>query len=236
MMTASRYRCLSGSALKVLAMTSMLCDHLAGLVWRETAWIQAPICGALDGLTPYALMRGFGRLAFPLFAFLLVEGFFHTRDKLRYGIRLAAFAAISEVPWNLCVHGAFTGPTQNVMFTLLLGYMAVCSFEVMHGETFIRALTVLSLVAASFVLNADFGALGVGLIILLYALRSHTLAKTAVGAVMLGGSAFSAPAILSFIPMAMYDGTRGFIKGPVGKYTVYVFYPLHLLIIYLIIR
>ena len=96
------FRILSGSALKLLAVVSMLIDHLAAFYWYNVPALQAVwfTIGHM-AFTPLILMRIFGRIAFPLFAFLIVEGFVHTRSRKRYGLNLAIFALISEIPWNL---------------------------------------------------------------------------------------------------------------------------------------
>ena len=95
-----RYRVLSGSALKVQATLSMLVDHSASVLPQELG--NAALLSVLGrAVTPYYAMRAFGRIAFPIFCFLLVKGFLHTRDRRAYGVRLALFALISEVPWNL---------------------------------------------------------------------------------------------------------------------------------------
>ena len=92
-----RHRVLSGSALKVLATLSMFVDHIASVIPQE---LGNTVLFSVPGrvVTPYYAMRAFGRIAFPVFCFLLVEGFLHTRDRRAYGIRLALFALISEVP------------------------------------------------------------------------------------------------------------------------------------------
>ena len=79
---------LSGSWLKMIAMLSMTTDHLAYYYGCENPYL-------------YELMRTIGRIAFPTFAFLLAEGFVHTRDKSKYMINLFVFALLSEVPWML---------------------------------------------------------------------------------------------------------------------------------------
>ena len=96
---------LSGSALKVIAMISMVIDHVALYLMEH-------------GTVLYGTMRCIGRIAFPVFAFLIAEGFIHTRSRYRYFFTLLGFAVISEIPWYL-LNGA--DGTHNVMFTLALG-------------------------------------------------------------------------------------------------------------------
>ena len=104
---------LSGSALKIIAVLSMVADHCAYYLLDGNTWA-------------YEVMRCFGRIAFPVFAFLVAEGFAHTRNRMRYFFSLLLFAVISEVPWYL-LNGA--DGTHNVMFTLALGVLALAAFE-----------------------------------------------------------------------------------------------------------
>lgn len=104
---------LSGSALKIIAVLSMVADHCAYYLLDGNTWA-------------YEVMRCFGRIAFPVFAFLVAEGFAHTRNRMRYFFSLLLFAVISEVPWYL-LNGA--DGTHNVMFTLALGVVALAAFE-----------------------------------------------------------------------------------------------------------
>lgn len=226
------WKVLSGSSLKVLAMVSMLTDHLALFLWKDSSWCRTVlfVIGNKE-ITAYMLFRMFGRIAFPLFAFLLVEGFLHTRDRRRYGVRLLLFALISEIPWNLIWGGRPFCPTRNVFFTLLLGYLALCALEGYKNN--IRSLfaSLMGLLVISVVLRADFGSAGFGFIMLLYVLRTRPVIRAVIGSCVLGSRWVAG---LAFIPIALYSGERGFVKGPVFKYLFYLFYPLHLLILYLI--
>lgn len=98
---------LSGSALKVIALVSMTLDHIA--------------CYLMDKSIAYDAMRTVGRMAFPIFAFLLVEGYTHTRSVRKYALSLFSFALVSDIPWWLLNHDN----THNVFFTLLLGLVAI---------------------------------------------------------------------------------------------------------------
>lgn len=98
---------LSGSALKVIAVISMVIDHSAYYLMEHETLL-------------YEVMRCFGRIAFPVFAFLIAEGFQHTRNRIKYFLQLLGFAVVSEVPWYL-LNGA--DGTHNVLFTLALGVM-----------------------------------------------------------------------------------------------------------------
>lgn len=104
---------LSGSALKIIAVLSMVADHGAYYLMEH-------------GTLLYEVMRCFGRIAFPVFAFLIAEGFRHTRNRMKYFLQLLGFAVVSEVPWYL-LNGA--DGTHNVLFTLALGVMALASLR-----------------------------------------------------------------------------------------------------------
>ena len=156
---------LSGSHLKLLAVITMVVDHLAAFWWY--AWPEFQTVLFTIGhraVTPYLLMRLVGRLSFPIFAFLIVEGFRHTHDRKRYGINLAVFAVLSEIPWNL-VHGGWTFPVQNIFFTLLLGYLGLCAIERYRERPGAMAGSLIGLLAASILLRPDYGCSGYGFIV-----------------------------------------------------------------------
>lgn len=126
----------TGSTLKLLAVFSMLVDHVGLFIFRNNeAFLQVLCTIGSREVTPYFLMRAFGRLAFPIFAFLVVEGFVHTRNPFKYGRNLLLFAFISELPWNLVHSGTWHYPSQNVFFTLFLGYMGLCCIFYWKEET-----------------------------------------------------------------------------------------------------
>ena len=93
---------MSGSILKLIACLAMLIDHMAAFLpgdfmnMKETLFVIGNKAVSLR-----MIMHYIGRMAFPLFAFLITEGFTHTHDRKKYGINLLIFALISEIPWNL---------------------------------------------------------------------------------------------------------------------------------------
>ena len=186
---------LSGSALKMIAVVTMTIDHLALFMLRHQAEFTAPLFVFHNkAINWYVIMRCIGRLAFPLFAFLIVEGFLHTSNRRRYGYSLLICALVSEIPWALLHHG-FHLTGHNVLFTLLLGFLGLCVIERYQDDR----------------------------------IRQGVL-QAVIGSCMLP---LMWVAGLAFIPINMYDGSRGFIRGQLAKYLVYVYYPLHLLVIYL---
>lgn len=226
-MTDHKYRIFSGSALKCLAMFSMLIDHTASnllaknpiVIWRSGNYY----------LTLYRLMRDFGRLAFPIFAFLLAEGFLHTRSRKRYGTSLFLFALISEIPWNLEHTGTLHYEKENVFFTLFLGFLALCAIDRFRENIKLQILSLLALFIIALNLRADYGVAGFGLIVLMLVLREQPVIRALAGSCLLPSTWIGG---LAFIPIAMYNGKRGFIRSPFLKYAFYAFYPLHILVLY----
>lgn len=135
---------LSGSTLKIIAVATMLIDHTAAVVFarqiiaanRGYAIISAE-SRAFGWMTDrtllyavYRSMRLIGRLGFPLFCFLLVEGFGRTKNVKKYALRLGIFALLSEIPFDLAFKGMFYNPGyQNVYFTLFLGLVCLWGFD-----------------------------------------------------------------------------------------------------------
>lgn len=227
-------RILSGSALKVLAMASMVTDHAAYFFRHAVGWMDAALATLPGGtvLTPYVLMRTFGRLAFPLFAFLITEGFAHTHDRKRYALNLLAFAIVSQVPWA-ALHMRFAGmDSLNVMFTLLLGYLGIWAAEHFKGDAKTQLLCLAGLTAASLAADADFGCAGFAFILMTHMLRGRPVPQAAIGSCMLKGTWAAG---LAFIPINMYNGRRGFIRSAAGKYLFYAIYPIHLGLILLLL-
>ena len=126
----SRFQILSGSSLKVLAMVIMLIDHTAAVllsIWQPALDPLFYIGGR--GYSAYRICRDIGRAAFPIFCFLLTEGFLHTRNRVRYGRNLFLFALISEIPWNFMFTDTWSYVKQNVFFTLFLGFLGMCAWN-----------------------------------------------------------------------------------------------------------
>ena len=158
---------LSGSALKMIAIATMLIDHIAATVIIRVLKFG----GYNDSLYQlYRVMRNIGRIAFPIFCFLLVEGFMHTRDREKYALRLGCFAAISEIPFDLAFNGKILEVGyQNVFFTLLLGLLTMMAYDsVMKQSRFsvwkrtgLSTLAILVGMFAAEFLSTDYGVLSV---------------------------------------------------------------------------
>ena len=221
-----KLRILSGSALKMLAMAIMLIDHTASFLLRHyppaiAPWFQI-------GSTTYSLyrvMRDVGRAAFPIFCFLLVEGFLHTHNRFKYGRNLLIFACISEIPWNFAQNGTLLYPDkQNVFFTLFLGYLAFCLVERFEKNASMQLFCMLLLLAVSYFLKADYGYKGFVFLLIMYWLHQHKSAQAVIGSCWL---IYEWKACFAFIPLNMYNEKRGFIQGKWVKYLFYAFYPVH---------
>ena len=218
---------LSGSALKIIAVVSMVIDHCAYYL--------------MDGNTmAYDVMRCFGRIAFPVFAFLVAEGFAHTRNRMRYFISLLLFAAVSEVPWYL-LNGA--DGTHNVMFTLALGVSALAVFERLREHRILCCFFILLTAWLATWLGTDYEWRGVLLIVVSYLFGIIRSMNTPIILRRMMQLLFVFPlmmhygiigALLACAVIFLYDGTRGFIHGNVAKYGFYAFYPVHLITILII--
>lgn len=198
---------LSNSAIKLIAVATMIIDHVA-------AFLLPTLVPATPRVI-IVIMRIIGRISFPLYAFLLTEGYIHTRDRKRYGLGLLIFALISEIPWNLVNTGAFLYEKQNVFFTLFLGYFGICMYEKYKTHEGACMAWQAALLIVSYFLKADYGPVGYAVILLIYIIRERGWLRD-----------FS---------IHIYNGERGFIKTPFLKYVFYAFYPLHLLLFYVLL-
>lgn len=230
----NRFKIMSGSTLKVLACVAMFIDHFAKIYLIKFDWARMTLFSIFGrNFSVVQLMVMFGRFAFPIFAFLLVNGFLHTKDRKRYGLNLFIFALLSEIPFNLLFNNALTFPKQNVMFTLLLGYLALCCLDYFKGKPLISVFSIVLLYVMTRLIKADYGASGYLFILMLYGLRKEKAIQSLACSMLLS---MKFMVFLSFIPINMYNGERGFIKTRFSKYCFYAFYPLHMLFIYLLAK
>ena len=233
-----RYKFLSGSMLKLIAIAAMLSGHITRFYFHHFSWVKATwptatwftIAG--KAISFHQLLLMFGKFAFPLFAFMLIEGFEKTHNRKKYGIRLFILALISEIPFDLMTSGMwFNSEHNNVIITLFMGFLALCSLEYFKKSRIISFLVVLGLFLASRYLNADYRAAGFLFILLIYGLRKEKILQCIISPFLLP---MKAMAFLSLVLTVFYNGKRGFIKTPFLKYFFYAFYPLHMLVIYLL--
>ena len=240
-MTALSPRCsFSGTALKTIACITMLVDHIgascieAGLLLPELERGEVS-GGAWDQLSLFQLdrvLRFTGRLAFPIFCFLLVEGFVHTRDVKKYVRRLFLFAFISEVPFDLAFFCTpFALDHQNVYWTLALGVLAMAGLKRFEKENGLPGWQGLvwagGCAALALVANTDYHAIGVLIICTLYLTRADRKRQCLAGALLF---LFELTAPLAFVLVWFYNGQRG-ACSPLQKKAFYWFYPVHLLVL-----
>ena len=204
---------ISGSWLKVIAMLSMLIDHIAYYYCCDNPYL-------------YELMRTVGRIAFPTFAFLLAEGFVHTRNRQQYLISLFAFALLSEIPWMLLNHDG----SHNVIFTLLAGILGLHVIENIKSH-WITAICVTLIGLATIFSDTDYSWRGFGLVLIFYMFRGRPELQTLFGIPLMYEYGITG-VLVAFSVIWLYNGERGFIQGKAWKYAFYAFYPVHLMIIY----
>ncbi len=201
--------------LKCIAIVSMVFDHV-GLIFFPDEIV----------------FRAIGRISFPVFCFVLVEGFIHTHDQWRYLFRLGLFALISEIPFDLARSGTWMDPAhQNVFFTLFFGFAMLCGLR-LYKDTVGRALVIVIAIAFAAVTSTDYGIMGVLLILVYYVMRDYKWPKLALGA--LWNFCFRDTVqffgVFAALPLAVYNGE----KGRSLKWAFYIFYPVHLLLLYAI--
>lgn len=229
-----RGRGISGSTLKLIAVITMLIDHIGAVVLARLLLAGE---GGETMYQVYYVMRTIGRMAFPIFCFLLVEGFEHTRDQKKYVLRLGIFALISEIPFDLALSSEVFLPSyQNVFFTLFFGMLTIMAFHAVEEKKewnfWQRGILLVGAVVAgmgiAWLFRTDYDALGVWCILMLYLFRKNRGMQILAGC--LAFCWWELPALLAFIPIAFYNGKRGWNI----KYIFYLFYPVHLLILYLV--
>lgn len=230
-----KYRILSGSALKMIAIITMLIDHTALMIISKYPAAVEPLF-VLNGrnYSLYRICRDVGRCAFPIFCFLLVEGFLHTRNRVKYGVNLFVFACISEIPWNFMFTDTWRYEArQNVFFTLFLGYLAFCAIDHFKEKPLFQIGCVLGIFAAAYHLNADYGWKGYVFLLIMYWLRNEKTAQAIIGSSWLY---YEWRACFAFLSINMYNGQRGFIRGKGAKYFFYAFYPVHITVLVILRR
>lgn len=231
---------IKGSTLKWIAIITMLIDHTgATIVQGMLVTVSADDYQFWNVL--YWVMRTIGRLAFPIFCYLLVEGIKHTSNPTKYAIRLLVFAFISDMPFDYAFFGGWVvWAHQNVFFTLFIGLIAVecgrfleewCNNSMLK-YVMIAVSTFAFMVGADF-LHTDYGSMGVLTIVLIYYFpRILPERRKGFGFLLallplILTNIFEAPALLDALVIRKYDGTR----GRQMKYFFYLFYPVHLLIL-----
>lgn len=267
--TISLPKCFTGFHLKVIAIVSMLIDHVA---YITLPYMLGASYGVKDGTVVYDgfkqplllwmaenekvlwtindVLHWIGRLAFPLFCFLLVEGFLHTRSKGKYAFRLALFALLSEIPYDIAFSSSLLNlRDNNVFFTLLVGLLMIWAISEVEKRidkasgdklksgwkklVYIGTVVLFASVAAflvNFVFDSSYGASGVLTILVLYLLRNRPSAAVFISVFILAALNFSFIELFA-LPVVLLVAMYNYQRGPAIKYFFYVFYPAHLLVL-----
>lgn len=231
-------KCLNALQLKILAMVFMVCSHLWGTVVYGNGWLYSV-----------------GRLAFPIFAFLIVEGFFHTRDFKKYWKRVFVFALLSELPFDLMDGALFDPFHQNVLFTFCIALALMAWMEKAKQGPKWRfllraAVSVVGGFLLGFVTMVDYFGYGVLMVLVFYLFRDMKLSWLAqlvcmvyINWEMMGGLVYFVPmfgrmveisqqglAVLALIPIWLYNGEQG-AHSKIIQYGCYAFYPIHIAVL-----
>ena len=244
--SASKNFELTAAVLHIIAMTLMLMDHLWATLLPAREWLTCA-----------------GRVAFPIFAFMAVEGYFHTRSFKKYILRMLLFAVLSEIPFDLMYGGTWFYPVhQNVLWTFLLGLLGVWLMEQVRkkGKTWMYLLVCVLVVPAGLVLGTlcmvDYYGVGVLTVFVFYFLHGRKwwcflgqlaalywlnveLRGGLMSPVQLFGMEFElcqqGLALLALIPIWLYRGRQGYHSKPF-QYLCYAFYPVHMLLLVVVLN
>lgn len=233
---------ISGSTLKLIAIVTMFIDHIGAAVLEDsmlfTYFFQHSERSYIMISTIDLVLRLIGRIAFPIFCFLLVEGFVHTRDVKKYAIRLGLFCFLSEIPFDLAFFKEpfFLGH-QNVFFTLFIGLLVLIGLKKFEGTGIKngvgRVLCVVVGAGLARILRTDYDAFGVFVIVLFYLFRNRPILRDITTMlILLICSPLEITGVIALLPIHLYNGQR----GRQAKYLFYLFYPVHLFILYCIGR
>ena len=202
--------------MKWIAVLTMITDHVGRMFFPDVH-----------------IFNIIGRIAFPLFACLLVEGFVHTGNLKKYMLRMFIFACISEIPYDLAMQETWLEfSRQNTIWTLTLGLLMLALCRKYKYSVWAVAGIAVVCCAAAALLRFDYGAGGIVLILILYFLRDRQwlkyLAMLGLSVLWFGGTEIAA--MISIIFMLAYNGKHG--KNM--KYMFYWFYPVHLAVLFFI--
>lgn len=203
--------------LKLIALTTMLIDHIGYLLYPQ-----------------YFVLRIIGRLSFPIFAYLIAQGATRTTNATRYGIRLLGIGLISQVPYNLFTHRPllnFNAP--NIFFTLLAGLIKVLCFK--HASPAVKPFGLLILLMAG-PLNLSYSYYGMFLILIFYLFESkpwYLIAGMSLASLQyyIQFEQLSQVYAVAVLPLILWPPRLGI---RIHKWVGYLFYPLHLMLLFTI--
>ena len=219
--------------LKLIACVTMFIDHFGDAIVPN---LQFPYIREL-----YYICRTIGRISFPIYCFLLVEGMHHTRNPWKYILRLAVGIPIAELPFDLLFAGHFTWEDQNVLLTLTLGAVMLLCMQKAEKK-WMKVLLVIPFAFVADICKSDYGGWGIGMIAV-FALVDGVGAQ-AVGVLLLSFTKTSALiprigipirtfAVLAMIPIACYSGKK-LTRSKAVQWGFYLFYPAHLVLLRII--
>lgn len=235
---------ISSACLHILAMGFMLCDHLWAMLFPAAEWLTC-----------------IGRIAFPVFAFMIVEGYLHTHNLRRYLLRMLTGALLAEIPFNLMYGGSIFYPFhQNVLWTFLLSLLLIkliekcrSRFQPVPAALLSAGITILGFILG-FAAMLDYYGVGVLTVLTFYFFRKRNwinrlgqfLCLYLLNVKLLGGYYYVVPifgfelevmqqgfALLALIPIWLYQGRQGF-HNKAFQYFCYAFYPAHMLLLYIV--
>ena len=241
---------ISQEGLKLVACIAMLIDHI-GYELINKLYIAASSGGALmqarNLYRTYYVCRCIGRIAFPIYVFLLVEGFHRTLHRKQYALRLAIGALLAEVPFDLMVSGTMFGPKQSVMVTLLLGFLALAAMDRCRNFS-LKPLVAVPFALLAHLLRCDYGWQGIALVVI-FEMSGHMTRQNLIRfcamvilfhysnstILQIGGISLPMQTLgaLSVLFISAYDG-RKLTNSKTVQWIFYLFYPVHLLVLWLI--
>lgn len=217
---------MSSFVLKIIAIISMIFDHAGYIIFSK-----------------FSFMNYIGRLAFPIFAFSISEGYKHTKNLNKYLLRLLIFAIISQIPYMLFI-GSFSNDFNlNILFTLFLGLIAITGYEKINNKYLSLLLVVICCIIAHFC-YFDYGWFGILIIFFFHIFKNKkALMNISFGISVIANYFYNFITtlrieyliiilfcLLSLIPINLYNEK----KGKNIKYFLYIFYPLHLIVLYVV--
>ena len=239
---------ITGTDLKFIAVITMLIDHMGVALVANMIRQGIEPFSFIAATDLYHVMRYIGRMAFPIYCYMLVEGFLHTRNIKKYGLRLLLVALISEIPFNLVSRSTlFTFERNNVLWELLVGLIVLYVTSEIEKKPIntkliyvSKILVLLAGMLFAYLTNLDYGPGGICCIAVMYAWRGNgtkmdRLISFATGVAVLAvcDGSIEVWAFLMLIPMYFYEGNRG-LDNKALRLFFYLFYPVHLLILGLI--
>ncbi len=233
---------LNRTQIKYIAIAAMLLDHVAVFFLTPDKYPNLVFL--------YVIMRIVGRMAGPVMFYFIAEGYRYTSSKIKYGIRLLCFGILSQIPYSLARYGTISGTNLNVMITLFMSFLMLATVEKMKDKVMKGIIVVTFMILTSF---SDWGVLGPFMVWLFYIYRedrkkqlisyiSLCLAEIVMSVLIIMSGAIAWYEVIWQIGMALpailiyiYNGGSG-KKNIINKWTFYLFYPLHFLMFWLILK